>query len=143
MAEIVDSVGEKAMGEFLSEAQEIVESLNRDILQLDDNIKRDKKDPDLINNIFRSAHSLKGISGMFGVKKMADIAHDLENLLDSLRMGKVTISADVIDVLFEAVEVFNQLIAESGGGPKVTKKIITGLMKQIERVGKSSSSAEE
>jgi two-component system chemotaxis sensor kinase CheA len=143
MAEIVDSVGEKAMGEFLSEAQEIVESLNRDILQLDDNIKRDKKDPDLINNIFRSAHSLKGISGMFGVKKMADIAHDLENLLDSLRMGKVTISADVIDVLFEAVEVFNQLIAESGGGPKVAKKVISGLMKQIEKVSKSSAGAEE
>jgi len=143
MAEIVDSVGEKAMGEFLSEAQEIVESLNRDILQLDDNIKRDKKDPDLINNIFRSAHSLKGISGMFGVKKMADIAHDLENLLDSLRMGKVVISADVIDVLFEAVEVFNQLIAESGGGPKVTKKTINGLIKQIESVSKSSGGAEE
>jgi two-component system chemotaxis sensor kinase CheA len=143
MAEIVDSVGEKAMGEFLSEAQEIVESLNRDILQLDDNIKRDKKDPDLINNIFRSAHSLKGISGMFGVKKMADIAHDLENLLDSLRMGKVTISADVIDVLFEAVEVFNQLIAESGGGSKVGKKVIGGLLKQIEKVGKSSAGAAE
>ena len=143
MAEIVDSVGEKAMGEFLSEAQEIVESLNRDILQLDDNIKRDKKDPDLINNIFRSAHSLKGISGMFGVKKMADVAHDLENLLDSLRMGKVTISADVIDVLFEAVEVFNQLIAESGGGPKVAKKVISDLIKQIESVGKSSAGAEE
>lgn len=143
MAEIVDSVGEKAMGEFLSEAQEIVESLNRDILQLDDNIKRDKKDPDLINNIFRSAHSLKGISGMFGVKKMADIAHDLENLLDSLRMGKVAISADVIDVLFEAVEVFNQLIAESGGGHKVGKKVISGLLKQIEKVSKASAGAEE
>jgi two-component system chemotaxis sensor kinase CheA len=143
MAEIVDSVGEKAMGEFLSEAQEIVESLNRDILKLDDNIKRDKKDPDLINNIFRSAHSLKGISGMFGVKKMADIAHDLENLLDSLRMGKVSISADVIDVLFEAVEVFNQLIAESGGGSKVGKKVISGLLKQIEKVGKASAGAEE
>lgn len=143
MAEIVDSVGEKAMSEFLSEAQEIVESLNRDILQLDDNIKRNKKDPDLINNIFRSAHSLKGISGMFGVRKMADIAHDLENLLDSLRMGKVTISADVIDVLFEAVEVFNQLIAECGGGPKVTKKVLAGLLKQIDKVGKSSAGAEE
>jgi two-component system chemotaxis sensor kinase CheA len=143
MAEIVDSVGEKAMGEFLSEAQEIVENLNRDILQLDDNTKRNKKDPDLINNIFRSAHSLKGISGMFGVKKMADIAHDLENLLDSLRMGKVTISPDVIDVLFEAVEVFNQLIAESGGGPKVGKRVLSGLLKQIEKVGKSAAGAEE
>lgn len=143
MAEIVDSVGEKAMGEFLSEAQEIVENLNRDILQLDDNIKRKKKDPDLINNIFRSAHSLKGISGMFGVKKMADVAHDLENLLDGLRMGKVTISPDVIDVLFEAVEVFNRLIAESGGGPKVAKKVLSALLKQVEKVGQAAAGTEE
>jgi two-component system chemotaxis sensor kinase CheA len=120
-----------------------VENLNRDILQLDDNIKRKKKDPDLINNIFRSAHSLKGISGMFGVKKMADVAHDLENLLDGLRMGKVTISPDVIDVLFDAVEVFNQLIAEAGGGTKVSKRVLSTLMKQIEKVGISASAAEE
>jgi two-component system chemotaxis sensor kinase CheA len=143
MAEIVDSVGEKAMSEFLSEAQEIVESLNRDILQQDDNMKRNKKDPDLINNIFRSAHSLKGISGMFGVKKMADIAHDLENLLDGLRMGKVIISPEVIDVLFDAVEVFNQLIAESGGGPKVGKRVLSTLLKQIEEVSKVAAEVED
>ncbi|MBW1810897.1 MAG: chemotaxis protein CheA [Deltaproteobacteria bacterium] len=138
-----NKLSSRALGEFLSEAQEIVESLNRDILQADDHMKRGKKDPDLINNIFRSAHSLKGISGMFGVKKMANIAHDLENLLDDIRMGKVAISAEVIDVLFEAVEVFNQLIAESGGAQKVTKKVLSDLQKQLGLVAEISVVSKE
>jgi two-component system, chemotaxis family, sensor kinase CheA len=132
MSEIIDGIGEKALGEFLSEAQEIVETLNRDVLQLDDCAQRGKKDPELINHIFRAAHSLKGLSGMFGMKKMSELAHDLENLLDGLRMGKVSMSAKVIDTLFESVEVFNRLIAESGDGPKVPKKVLASLIKQIE-----------
>jgi two-component system, chemotaxis family, sensor kinase CheA len=138
-----DKIGSKALNDFLSEAQEIVESLNRDVLQLDDNIKRGKKDPDLINNVFRSAHSLKGLSGMFGVQKMSDVAHDLENLLDDLRMGKVIASVEVVDVLFEAVEVFNRLIAESGGGPNVPRKILTNLLKQLEQSAKASIAGKE
>ena len=143
MVERMDGISEKALGEFLSEAQEIVENLNRDILQLDDNTKRNKKDPDLINNIFRSAHSLKGLSGMFGVKKMSDIAHALENLLDGLRLGKVSINPVVIDVLFESVELFNGLIAEAGGGPAVVDSRLNRLREQIDGAGKSLGAVRE
>ncbi|HUU02206.1 MAG TPA: chemotaxis protein CheA [Myxococcota bacterium] len=143
MVEDRDKPSAKALNDFLSEAQEIVESFNRDILQMDDNTKRNKKDPDLINNIFRSAHSLKGLSGMFGIKKMADIAHILENLLDDLRMGKVESKASVIDTLFESVEVFNRLIAEASGGLKVPKKVITAMQKQLDAAAKQSASSEK
>jgi two-component system chemotaxis sensor kinase CheA len=134
MAEIVDGISEKALGEFLSESQEIVESLNRDVLKLEDDLKRGKKDPELINHIFRAAHSLKGLSGMFGAKKMLDFAHGLENLLDGMRLGRVSPSADVIDALFESVELFNRLIAESSGGPKVPKRSLTSLKKLLDQV---------
>ncbi|NMB74926.1 MAG: chemotaxis protein CheA [Myxococcales bacterium] len=137
MAETVDGAGDKVLSEFLSEAQEIVENLNRDVLQLDDQRKRKRRDPDLLNRIFRAAHSLKGLSGMFGVRRMSDMAHDLENLLDSLRMGRVEVSETIIDVLFESVEVFNRLIAEAGGGAKVPKKDLSALLKAIEQAQKS------
>lgn len=132
MAEIVDGISDKALAEFLSEAQEIVEGLNRDVLKLEADLKRDRRDPELINQIFRSAHSLKGLSGMFGAQKMADFAHHLETLLDGVRLGRVAPADAVIDVLFESVELFNRLIAESSGGPKVTKKAVTALRKQLD-----------
>ena len=134
MTDHMEGVGEKAIGEFLSEAQEIVENLNRDVLQLDDQAKRGKQDQDLLNNIFRAAHSLKGLSGMFGIKRIADSAHTLESLLDLLRMGKVAISAEVVDALFESIELFNGLIAEASGGSKVSKKILSSWQKNLEKV---------
>ena len=105
-----DEISSKALGEFLGEAQEIIESLNRDLLALDELSKTDKFDPDVLNNIFRAAHSLKGVSGMFGIEKMSTLAHNLENLLDSMRLGKVKLSPEILDVLFESIEVFNNII---------------------------------
>jgi two-component system chemotaxis sensor kinase CheA len=140
MAEIVDGISEKALGEFLSEAQEIAESLNRDTLKLEDDLKREIRDPELINQIFRSAHSLKGLSGMFGAKKMADLAHVVENLLEAMRLGRVSASPEVLDAMFEAVELFNRLIAESSSGPKVPKRSLTELQKQLDAILKAGSS---
>ncbi|RME19389.1 MAG: chemotaxis protein CheA [Deltaproteobacteria bacterium] len=138
MSEKKETADPRAQQEFLSEAQEIVESLNRDILQLDDMSKRGGHDPDLVNNIFRAAHSLKGLSGMFGAKKMSELAHTLENLLDSLRMGRITVTAEVIDVLFDSVEVFNRLIAEVAGAQKVPKRELNRLFKQLEAAGEAA-----
>ncbi len=143
MGDSSGEIGSRALGEFLSEAQEIVENLNRDILHVDDINKRGKKDPDLINNIFRSAHSLKGLSGMFGISKMSDFAHELENLLDDIRMGKVEINDEVIDVLFDSVELFNRLIAEASNGPTVPKKALSKMLKAMEKVASASATKEE
>jgi len=143
MANKGNTTSSKALADFLSEAQEIVESLNRDVLHLDDNTKRGKRDPELINNIFRAAHSLKGLSGMFGMEKMSDLAHTVENLLDGLRMGRVKGDAKVIDVMFDVIEVFNRLIAEASGAQKVSKKELGGLSKRIEQVMQASQAESE
>ena len=60
---MAEGEGPKALREFLAEAQEVVEQLSRDLIKLDEQIKRGKDDPSLVNVIFRGAHSLKGISG--------------------------------------------------------------------------------
>ena len=93
--------------EFLAEAEEIVESLNSDLMRL---AGSEKADPGLLNNIFREAHTLKGLSGMFGFTAMTSLSHNLENLLDSLRLGKIELSPSLIDLLLEAISIIHTLL---------------------------------
>ena len=98
--------------EFLAEAQELVEALSRDLLLLDESFHRNERiDPGLINEIFRSVHTLKGIAGMFGYKHVGAVAHALEDLLDDLRLGRTSVAPRLLDVLFDSVERFQRLLA--------------------------------
>ncbi len=103
--------------EFIAEAQEIIELLSRDLLVLDHGQKEGHPDPDLVNSVFRGVHTLKGIAGMFGFHDLGEVAHGLEDLLDQLRLGKVDLSQDVLDVLFEGVEVLQRLLASAPDAP--------------------------
>ncbi len=98
--------------EFLAEAQELVEALSRDLLLLDEAHHRAERiNPGLINEIFRSVHTLKGIAGMFGYKHVGAVAHALEDLLDDLRLGRTLVGSQLLDVLFDSVERFQRLLA--------------------------------
>lgn len=98
--------------EFLAEAQELVEALSRDLLLLDEAHHRGQLiNPALINEIFRSVHTLKGIAGMFGYKHVGAVAHALEDLLDDLRLGRIVVTQQLLDVLFDSVERFQRLLA--------------------------------
>src|SRR5262245_62979186 len=111
-----DGPTEKALNEFLSEAQEIVESYNRNLLVLDEGRSHGRFDPEVINDAFRAVHSLKGLSGLFGVTRMTNLSHNLENLLDSLRLGRVELQPATLDLLFEAVSLFHKIIGETASG---------------------------
>jgi len=108
-----------AREEFLAEAQEIIEGLSRDLLLLDQADKEGRDDPDLINEVFRGVHTLKGIAGMFGYHQLGAVTHALEDLLDDLRLGRVSLTQNVLDVLFEGVENFQRLLTEDPDGPPV------------------------
>src|ERR1044071_3988294 len=107
MAEPTD----KAREEFFSEAQEIVETLSRNLLALDAAIKEGSPDPSLINEAFRAVHTLKGLAGLFGATRMGHLSHRLEDVLDDLRLGRLEQTPEILDVLFSAVEVFGQILA--------------------------------
>ena len=77
MPEITD----KAREEFFSEAQEIIETLSRNLLALDAAQKSGKEDPSLINEAFRAVHTLKGLAGLFGAVRLGAFSHRLEDLL--------------------------------------------------------------
>ena len=104
------------MKEFLGEAQEIIDKLNSDLIALDEDLRQGRENPELINNLFRSAHSLKGLAGMFGAQRISMLAHNLENLLDALRLGRLDASSEMLDLLFESVDVFTRQIASISDG---------------------------
>lgn len=129
-----DGPTEKALNEFLSEAQEIVESYNRNLLALDEGRSHGRFDPEVLNDAFRAVHSLKGLSGLFGVTRMTNLSHNLENLLDSLRLGRIELSPTVLDLLFEAVGLFNRVIGETAGGGSEEEIGIEEFIARVERV---------
>ncbi|HET8541588.1 MAG TPA: chemotaxis protein CheA [Anaeromyxobacter sp.] len=105
---------QKALTEFVSEAQETIDALGRDVMRLDGG--GGEPDPDVVNAVFRAAHTLKGLSSMFGVERMARLAHALEDVLDDVRMGRRPLDRDTADLLLEAPEVLSRIIAEEAAG---------------------------
>ncbi len=115
--------GAEPLREFLSESEEIIEKLGRDLIALDQGLRRESGegeagsglvDPDLLNDVFRGAHSLKGLSGMFGFKGLTTVSHNLENLLDALRLGRVPLDAQVLDLLFAGLDLLGRQIKGVG-----------------------------
>ena len=97
---------------FLDETNEHLQSLNTQILALE----QDPENMDTINEIFRAAHSLKGMAGTMGYKRMQTLTHDMENVFSEVRNGNIKVNADMIDVLFQcldALEEYNTTIRES------------------------------
>ncbi len=108
----------KAVKEFLAEAEEVVEQLGSELADLADMADIGEMNPDLLNSIFRGAHSLKGLAGMFGFADISELSHNMENLLDSLRLGKINLEQGLMKVLFHAHELLTSLVrsVETGAG---------------------------
>ncbi|HTU57961.1 MAG TPA: Hpt domain-containing protein, partial [Polyangiales bacterium] len=98
--------------EFLAEAQELIEGLSRGLLELDTGIKQGHRSPDTVNDLFRGVHTLKGLSGMFGFERLGRMSHVLEDMLEDLRLGRVELTQQVLDVLFEGVDNFQRLLGD-------------------------------
>ena len=104
-----------ARDEFFSEAQELVDGLGRDLLMLDELLKKGQSDPELINDVFRGVHTLKGLSGLFGATRMAGLSHQLEDVLDDLRLGRIDMTTRVLDLLFQAVSLYARILSAEKG----------------------------
>ena len=135
--------GDRAREEFLSEAQEIVEAFNRDLLQLDEGRAQNRYDPAVLNDAFRAVHSLKGLAGLFGLARMTNLSHNLENLLDSLRMGRVNVTPEILDLLFEAVEVYNRIIRETDAGEAGDSRDVDELILRLDRASSQAPKNED
>ncbi|WP_073089674.1 chemotaxis protein CheA [Thermosyntropha lipolytica] len=92
---------------FLEESKEHLENLNQKLLQLEKN----RNDIGALNEIFRAAHTLKGMSSTMGFEDLADLTHHMENVLSDLKEGKIEVSSDIVDILFKCLDRI-QLIVE-------------------------------
>jgi len=106
---------DRPSNEFLSEAQDVIEELSRNLLELDSQQRAGQQyDPDLLNAAFRAVHSLKGLAALFNADSVTQLSHSLESTLDALRLGKIDLGQSALDVLFEAVETFQRMLAGFG-----------------------------
>ena len=103
----------KVLSGFVSEAEENLERMRSDLADLYDQREAGGEvDPDLVNRLFRLAHSLKGLASMFSLDPIANLAHRAEDLLDALRLGRLSLSSPAVDLLDEAMGLFSALIGE-------------------------------
>lgn len=84
---------------FVEETKEHLQSLNDNILVLEN----EPENKDTINEIFRSAHSLKGMAGTMGYKRMQTLTHDMENVFSEIRNDKLKVTSDLVDILSSAL----------------------------------------
>ena len=89
---------------FLDETNEHLQNLNTQILELES----DPENMDNINEIFRAAHSLKGMAGTMGYKRMQNLTHDMENVFSEVRNGNIKVTPDMIDVLFQCLDALEE-----------------------------------
>jgi len=90
---------------FLEEAREHIENLNKFLLELENNPAQE-----IVDEIFRSAHTLKGMSGTMGYSQLLELTHEMENLLQDIRSRKITINEQIIDTLLMCVDILEELI---------------------------------
>ncbi|MDD3367734.1 MAG: chemotaxis protein CheA [Lachnospiraceae bacterium] len=91
---------------FIDETKEHLQSLNTQILELE----QDPENMDTINEIFRAAHSLKGMAGTMGYKRMQTLTHDMENVFSEVRNGTIKVKANMIDILFQCLDALEEYL---------------------------------
>ena len=129
---------------FIDETKEHLQSLNEHILQLE----KEPEDADTINEIFRAAHTLKGMAGTMGYTRMQRLTHDLENVFQEIRNGNMKANAKLIDILFrglDALEGYLEIISTTGSeGTEDNEDIIKDLDELVkEGTGQAGESAPE
>ncbi len=93
---------------FFEESEEHLQSLNENVLILEQN----PADMDVVGEIFRSAHTFKGMSASMEFTEMADLTHKMENVLDEIRHGNIVVHANIIDVIFECIDNLEKMVAD-------------------------------
>ncbi|MCF7618851.1 chemotaxis protein CheA [Bacillus sonorensis] len=130
---------------FIEESKEHLQTCNEKLLELEKN----PSDLQLVHDIFRAAHTLKGMSATMGFEDMAHLTHSLENVLDAIRNEEMTITSEWMDVMFEALDDLEAIvlsIIEGGDGKRDVSEVcakldVTGANKETAAAAEAPEAA--
>lgn len=128
---------------FLDESKEHLQNLNTQILELE----QDAENMNTINEIFRAAHSLKGMAGTMGYKRMQSLTHNMENVFSEVRNGTIKVKANMIDILFQCLDALEGYVGSiqetSDEGTNDNEPLIKLLIDIMESKGKEETTQAE
>ena len=118
---------------FIEESKDHLQAMNQELLKLE----AEPENIAIINEIFRSAHTLKGMAGSMGYEDLASLTHEMENVLDLLRNSQRIINPEIMDVIFRCVDAIEKMVdsIENGGDGK---EDVTDIVKQLKKIQESS-----
>ena len=132
---------ERPIKDFLAEAEDILETANQALLSLENALGAGRTDPDVLNSLFRAVHSFKGLAGMYGLKAPSDLTHKLEFLLDELRLGKIALGRQALDVVLETLSLIGRLVQQVAA--RQPNEDISPAIERIDAVLKAKPSVAE
>ncbi len=129
---------------FIDETKEHLQNLNEQLLILES----EPENENTINEIFRAAHSLKGMAGTMGYKRMQKLTHNMENVFSEIRNGKMKVKSELVDVLFRGLDALESYLeniqASADEGTEDNDSIIVDLNNILEEgLGQSMDSPKE
>jgi len=111
--------------DFILETEEIIEALDHDLVELETR----KNDLDLLNKIFRGAHTMKGASSFLGFDKMSSVTHHAEEILNKLRKNEISVTPEIMDILLEFVDATKTIVVNIKAG--TDNADVTDLIKRL------------
>ncbi|WP_032122007.1 chemotaxis protein CheA [Clostridium amazonitimonense] len=123
---------------FLEESMDNLQTLNESLLELE----QQPDDIDKLNEIFRVAHTIKGMAATMGYNDMAELTHKMEDVLSKFREGQLKVTQRVVTVLFECLDTLEKMVDDVAEGIE-GEKDIADIMKQLESIAEGESIEEE
>lgn len=124
---------------FFEESQEHLDEMEQLLLELDVT----EPDAEMLNSIFRAAHSIKGGSGIFGFDALASVTHIMESLLDKIRQGKMVITREMVDLFLRSVDQLKEILLSYRNAESINWTAVHELTKQLELVTSGQSNSSE
>ena len=115
---------------FAEEAEEHIQTINECLLELE----KDPSNLDLINQIFRSAHTIKGGARTVGLSHISDLTHHMEDILDYIRNGQIPVTSEIIDLLFKCLDALETMLEEVKAGETETSVDVNSIIEEIKQL---------
>lgn len=123
---------------FVEESKEHLQNMNEALLELE----KDKTNTSLINELFRVAHTLKGMSGTMGFVNMANLTHEMENVLEGIRSNEIELNEDVIDIVFECFDALDHAVNHIASNEEESNEEYKKLIEKLSAISDEDSTIE-